>query len=80
MGSGIDGEVQIWRANLKGTYVAAEEFAKRLIALSRPGKIINIGSVTSYCAITNTTPCATSKGGVLQMAKGFNNKLVERNI
>ena len=65
---------------MKGTYVAAQEFAKRLMALERPGKIINVASILAYCAMTNSTPYATSKGGVLQMTKGFSNELAEKGI
>ncbi|OAL29159.1 hypothetical protein AYO20_09312 [Fonsecaea nubica] len=57
--------------NLKGAYVAAQEFGQRLIQLGRPGKIINFGSFTSYVAMTNVSAYAATKGGVLQMTKAF---------
>lgn len=67
--------------NLKASYVASQEFAKQLQALSnRPGKIINIGSVTSFKGMYNVSPYACSKGAVLQMTKAFSNELAVRGI
>ncbi|KIW89738.1 uncharacterized protein Z519_09895 [Cladophialophora bantiana CBS 173.52] len=60
--------------NLKGAYIAAQEFGKRLIELARPGKIINFGSFTSFVAMTNVSVYAATKGGVLQMTKAFSNE------
>lgn len=65
---------------MKGTYVSAQEVAKRLVALNKTGKIITIGSATSFCAMTNTSPYATSKAGVLQMTKAFSNELAGKGI
>ncbi|KAH0837716.1 2-dehydro-3-deoxy-D-gluconate 5-dehydrogenase [Fonsecaea pedrosoi] len=64
----------IFSVNLKGAYVAAQEFGQRLIKLGRPGKIINFGSFTSYVAMTNVSAYAATKGGVLQMTKAFSNE------
>lgn len=72
---------QIFAVNLKASYVASQEFAKQLRRLNnRPGKIINIGSVTSFKGIYNVSPYACSKGAVLQMTKAFSNELAIRGI
>jgi 2-deoxy-D-gluconate 3-dehydrogenase len=66
--------------NLKASYVAAQEFGLRLLKLGRPGKIINIGSFTSYTAMTHVAAYAATKGGVLQMTKAFSNEWAEHGI
>ncbi|KAJ6003963.1 gluconate 5-dehydrogenase [Penicillium canescens] len=66
--------------NLKATYVVAQEFGKRLINLGLPGKIINIGSVTSFRGMYNVSAYASSKGGVIQMTKSFSNEFAPHDI
>jgi len=66
--------------NLKGSYVAAQEFGMHLIKLGRPGKIINIASFTSFVAMTNVSAYAASKGGVLQMTRAFSNEWAQHGI
>lgn len=51
-----------------------------LIKLGRPGKIVNIGSFTSYVAMTNVSVYAASKGGVVQMTRAFSNEWAEHGI
>lgn len=72
--------LQILSINLKATYVAAQEISKKLLQLKLPGKIINIGSVTSYRGMYNVSAYASSKGGVVQMTKSFSNELAPHNI
>ncbi|OJJ50377.1 hypothetical protein ASPZODRAFT_110720 [Penicilliopsis zonata CBS 506.65] len=60
--------------NLKASYVAAQEFARRLLALRRPGKVINMGSMLCFLGMYNVSAYAASKGGVLQMTKAFSNE------
>lgn len=66
--------------NLKGSYVAAQEFGKQLIKLGRPGKIINIASFTSFVAMTNVSAYAATKGGVVQMTRAFSNEWAQHGI
>ncbi|KAJ6114114.1 gluconate 5-dehydrogenase [Penicillium capsulatum] len=66
--------------NLKATYIAAQEYAKRLLELKLPGKMINVGSVTSFRGMYNVSAYASSKGGVVQMTKSFSNELAPHNI
>lgn len=71
---------QIISVNLKGSYVAAQEFGMQLIKLGRPGKIINIGSFTSFVAMTNVSVYSATKGGVVQMTKAFSNEWAQHGI
>jgi 2-dehydro-3-deoxy-D-gluconate 5-dehydrogenase len=71
---------QIIAVNLQGAYVAVQEFGKQLLKLNRPGKIINIGSVTCYVGMLHTSAYASTKGGLLQMTKAFSNELASKNI
>jgi 2-deoxy-D-gluconate 3-dehydrogenase len=66
--------------NLKGSYVAAQEFGMQLIKLDRPGKIINIASFTSFVAMTNVSAYAATKGGVVQMTRAFSNEWAQHGI
>ncbi|KIW40631.1 uncharacterized protein PV06_07812 [Exophiala oligosperma] len=70
----------IFAVNLKAVYVAAQEFGMQLIKLGRPGKIINIASLTSFVAMTNVSAYASTKGGVLQMTKAFSNEWAVHGI
>jgi 2-deoxy-D-gluconate 3-dehydrogenase len=53
---------------------------KRLLLLQKPGKIINVGSMTCFVGMYNVSAYAASKGGVLQMTKAFSNELAEKGI
>lgn len=66
--------------NLKATLVSCQEFAKKLLADGRPGKIINIASIISFIGGKNITPYAASKGGVMQLSKAFSNEWAEKGI
>jgi len=66
--------------NLKATYIAGQEFGKRLLSLNRPGKIINIASIISYIANYNISPYAASKGAVLLTTKAFSNEWASKGI
>lgn len=69
----IDAVIDI---NLKATLVSSQEFAKKLLADGRPGKVINIASIISYIGGKNITPYAGSKGGVMQVTKAMSNEWV----
>lgn len=66
--------------NLKSTLVACQEFAKKLIADKRPGKVINISSIIGFIGGKNITPYAGSKGGVMQVTKALSNEWAEHGI
>ncbi|OQV09525.1 hypothetical protein CLAIMM_13638 [Cladophialophora immunda] len=70
----------IFAVNQKACYVASQEFGKRLLELQRPGKIINIGSLTAFLAGVNVAAYAASKGAVVQMTKAFSNEWASKGI
>ncbi|RSL91725.1 hypothetical protein CEP52_014156 [Fusarium oligoseptatum] len=70
----------VLNVNVKACYVSTQEFGRRLICLGRPGKIINISSVTSFQAGFNTSIYSTSKGAVMQMTKAFSNEWASKGI
>jgi 2-deoxy-D-gluconate 3-dehydrogenase len=65
---------------LKAVYISAQEVGRRLIELKRPGKIINVASVTAFQANLNTSVYAATKGGVVQMTKAFSNEWASKGI
>lgn len=75
-----DRQIKILSVNLKASFVTSQEVSKKLLELDRPGKIINIGSMTSFLGMYNVSAYASSKGGVLQMTKAFSNELAVKGI
>jgi len=71
---------QVLAVNLKGTFVAAQEFTKKLLQLQRPGKIINIASIVGFVATVNCSAYATTKAGVINMTKAFSNEWASKGI
>ncbi|KAF9885392.1 hypothetical protein FE257_013010 [Aspergillus nanangensis] len=63
----------IFAVNLKGAYVAAQEFGSRLLHLRRPGKIINFASLTAHLPMTHVSAYAAAKAGVVQMTRAMSN-------
>jgi len=49
---------------LTASFVAAQEFGRKLLELKRPGEIINIASIISFDANINIAAYACSKGGI----------------
>jgi NAD(P)-dependent dehydrogenase (short-subunit alcohol dehydrogenase family) len=76
----IDHVRQVFAINLKASFVAAQEFGRKLLELKRPGKIINIASIISFIANINIAAYACTKGGVLQMTKAFSNEWAGKGI
>lgn len=66
--------------NLKATFVTCQEFGKKLISLGRPGKIINIGSISAFVGINTCAPYAVSKGGVMQATRTFSGEFAPKGI
>ncbi|ETI29333.1 hypothetical protein G647_01786 [Cladophialophora carrionii CBS 160.54] len=66
--------------NVKSFYISMQEFGRKLLSLGRPGKIINIASVTSYQAGFNTSVYSSTKGAVIQMTKAFSNEWASKGI
>lgn len=66
--------------NLKGAYVAAQEFGSHLISLERAGKIINFASMTAHLPMTHVSAYAAAKAGVLQMTRALSNEWAPKRI
>jgi len=66
--------------NFKAVYISMQEFGRKVLSLGRPGKVINIASVTSYQAGFNTSVYSSTKGAVMQMTKAFSNEWASKGI
>jgi gluconate 5-dehydrogenase len=66
--------------NLTSCFVMAREVAKRMIAQSRPGKIINIASLTSEHARATVAPYTAAKGAIKMLTKSMAVEWGEHNI
>ncbi len=57
--------------NLKGTWLVAQQAAKRMIDHDTGGSIVNIASILGLRVAGGITPYAVSKAGVVQMTKAL---------
>lgn len=75
---------EVFNVNLKATFVACQEFAKRVLPRTTKGegraKIINIGSIISFVGGNNIGAYAATKGGVLQCSKSFSSEWASKGI
>ena len=69
----------ILRVNLKGTFLCCQE-AGRSMAARRSGKIINIASIGGFIAYPGSIAYLASKGGVVQLTRGFAVELAPFNV
>ena len=53
--------------NLRGVFFVAQDVARQMIARQTPGRIVNIGSVTSVAGYAGLGPYGASRGGVRQL-------------
>lgn len=73
-------QCKLLSVNVKAGYILMQEFGRRLLDAGKPGKIVNIASVTSFLAGFNTSVYASTKGAVLQMTKAFSNEWSMKGI
>jgi 3-oxoacyl-[acyl-carrier protein] reductase len=57
------------RTNLKGCFLNTQKFARMLVAASKPGAVVNIGSGCSKVPFPNLVDYSTSKAGIDQFTK-----------
>jgi 3-oxoacyl-[acyl-carrier protein] reductase len=73
-----------WRAvmsiNLDAVWFTAQEAARRMIAVEKPGSIINIASVLGFRVGLNLAPYAVAKAGVIQMTRALALELARHGI
>lgn len=69
----VDVSVEEWDnlidTNLRGSFLTACEFARHLIAESRPGAIVNVGSTHGLVGFANLSVYGISKAGLHHMTK-----------
>ncbi len=67
----IDAEAwdSIIATNLTGAFIAAQTFARQLIAESKPGSVVLIGSINSIVGDSRLAAYTASKAGLAGMAK-----------
>ena len=62
---------RVLRVNLKGSFLAGQAAARRMVAQvaagKKPGAIVNMSSINSVVAIPNQLPYCVSKGGIQQL-------------
>ncbi|KAF2113630.1 hypothetical protein BDV96DRAFT_633160, partial [Lophiotrema nucula] len=76
-----DEEIDLLMAiNQRATYINTQEFGRRLLSLQRPGKVVNIASVTAFQANRMTSAYGMTKGAVVQMTKAFANEWAKEGI
>jgi NAD(P)-dependent dehydrogenase (short-subunit alcohol dehydrogenase family) len=55
--------------NLKGAWLMAREFARHLVELGRPGRIVNIASVLGVRTIAHLPGYCTAKAGLIHLTE-----------
>jgi NAD(P)-dependent dehydrogenase (short-subunit alcohol dehydrogenase family) len=69
----------IINVNLKGTFLCCQAVGKHM-AERRSGKIINLASIGGFIAYPGSIAYLASKGGVVQLTKGFAVELAPFNV
>jgi NAD(P)-dependent dehydrogenase (short-subunit alcohol dehydrogenase family) len=69
----------IINVNLKGTFLCCQVVGKHM-AERRSGKIINLASIGGFIAYAGSIAYLASKGGVVQLTKGFAVELAPFNV
>jgi NAD(P)-dependent dehydrogenase (short-subunit alcohol dehydrogenase family) len=80
----LDLAEDVWDAvldtNLKGTFVCAQETARRMVAAGRPGVIINLSSGAPYRGSLRATAYMASKLGIVGLTRGMARELAPHRI
>ena len=75
---------EMWDAvldtNLKGTFVCAQEAARRMVAARRPGVIVNLSSGAPYRGGVRSTAYMASKLGIVGLTRGMARELAPHGI
>ena len=66
--------------NLKGTFVCAQEVARRMVSAGRPGVIINLASGAPYRGGLRSTAYMASKLGIVGLTRGMSRELAPHRI
>jgi len=71
---------QVIEVNLTSTFVLSQAFCRHRKQLGKPGRIINVGSLTCYGARPTTAAYASSKGGLLSLTRTLAVEWAKYNI
>jgi NAD(P)-dependent dehydrogenase (short-subunit alcohol dehydrogenase family) len=66
--------------NLKGAWLVAQEGARRLVAASKPGSIVNIASITGLRVAGGVAPYCASKAGLIQLTQALALELARAQV
>jgi NAD(P)-dependent dehydrogenase (short-subunit alcohol dehydrogenase family) len=66
--------------NLKGTFYCSQAFARRLVAMKKPGSIIHISSVGAYAAQERASLYCATKAAQVSMAQSMALELAPHGI
>ncbi|HEX6101181.1 MAG TPA: SDR family oxidoreductase [Thermoanaerobaculia bacterium] len=66
--------------NLRSVFALSRDFARRLIARGRPGRIINIASMLSYQGGIRVVAYTAAKSGILGLTRALANELAPHGI
>jgi NAD(P)-dependent dehydrogenase (short-subunit alcohol dehydrogenase family) len=66
--------------NLRGAWVVAQEYARRLIAAGRPGNIINVTSILASRVTGRVSPYAAAKAGLKHLTQALALELARSEI
>ena len=80
----VETELSDWRhvidVNLTGTFLAAQEGARRMIDVGRGGRIVNVTSVHEHVPLRDAAPYCAAKGGLGQLTKVMALELAQHGI
>jgi meso-butanediol dehydrogenase/(S,S)-butanediol dehydrogenase/diacetyl reductase len=80
----LDLSYEEWRrvveVNLSGTFLASQAFARRVVALGRPGQIVNLASTLGLMAAPKRAAYTATKHGVVGLTKQMALELGEKGI
>jgi gluconate 5-dehydrogenase len=67
----LDDWHEVMSINLSAVFAMSQAFAQRLLAASKPGKIVNIASLMTSASRPGTSAYTASKGGIGQLTKAL---------
>jgi len=70
----------VMATNLRAPFLLATEFARRVIAAKRDGKIVNIASIGAFRVLPGVTPYCTSKAGLAMLTQCLAREWVNKGI
>lgn len=66
--------------NYRGTYLATQQFGRKLLELNRKGKVINFGSMAAQLVQTNISVYSSSKAAIHALTRATSNEWAGKGI